>query len=165
MSDETLKKYHSKRNFEKTPEPYGSKKTTKEPIFVVQKHNASHLHYDFRLEHNGVLLSWAVPKGFPEDTSVKRLAVRTEDHPLAYATFSGTIPAGNYGAGTVEIWDHGTFTYTGAKGMDAGLKDGELVFDLHGKKLKGGYALIRLKHPRGNPKNEEWLLLKTKEHS
>lgn len=154
----TLKKYHQKRTFEKTPEPKGSakKKKTKLPEFVVQKHDASHLHYDFRLEHKGVLLSWAVPKGPSMDPKDKRLAVHVEDHPLEYRHFEGTIPKGNYGAGAVEIWDKGTFE-TPEITIDAGLKKGHLNFVLHGEKLQGTFNLVKLKD------DKNWLLIKGKD--
>ena len=137
-----LDKYKEKRNFQKTPEPAGSlaaarkaaaKKTDR--FFCVQKHLASHLHYDFRLEHNGVLLSWAVPKGPSLDPSIKRLAMHVEDHPIEYGDFEGVIPEG-YGAGIVMLWDRGTWTPEGDD-MDAALKKGDLKFTLDGYKLKG----------------------------
>lgn len=161
----TLKKYHSKRDFEKTPEPEGKEKKVKgELLFGVQKHDARRLHYDFRLEYKGVLLSWAVPKGPSMDPDDKRLAIHVEDHPLDYRTFEGIIPAGNYGAGTVELWDEGTYSVPGAKTkaeaekiIGAGLRSGHLEFDLHGKKLKGMFALIRIKNDE-----KSWLLIKMK---
>lgn len=156
-----LKKYQSMRDFEATPEPSGSKsaKKKKKLIFVVQKHAASHLHYDFRLEMEGVLKSWAVPKGPSYDPTIKRLAMMTEDHPYAYADFEGVIPEGNYGAGNVIIWDSGHWEFV-EPGDDpvAALKSGKLTFRLHGKKLFGEWALIKThgRSPRGN----EWLLIK-----
>jgi bifunctional non-homologous end joining protein LigD len=125
--------------------------------FVVQKHAARRLHWDFRLEHDGALWSWAVPKGPSLDPSDKRLAVRVEDHPLEYATFEGSIPEGNYGAGTVEIWDRGEWTPQGDP--DAAIRDGELKFHLAGSRLKGGFVLVRLRQ-RGREKGEKWLLIK-----
>lgn len=127
----------------------------KDKIFVVQKHDASHLHYDFRLELDHVLKSWAVPKTPPIDTKVKRLAVQTADHPLSYADFEGTIAEGLYGAGTVEIWDRGTF-------KPEKIEANKIVFELEGKKLKGTYVLLKLK-PGGKYKGENnWLLFKKK---
>jgi DNA ligase D-like protein (predicted 3'-phosphoesterase) len=127
----------------------------KDKIFVVQKHDASHLHYDFRLELDNVLKSWAVPKTPPIDTNVKRLAVQTEDHPLSYADFEGAIAEGLYGAGTVEIWDRGTF-------KPEKIEENKIVFELEGKKLKGTYVLLKLK-PGGKYKGENnWLLFKKK---
>jgi bifunctional non-homologous end joining protein LigD len=157
-----LDKYQKMRDFGQTPEPSGRKsraRTSKLPIFVVQKHRASHLHYDFRLEMEGVLKSWAVPKGPSYDPSVKRLAMMTEDHPYDYARFEGIIPEGNYGAGQVIIWDQGTWEFL-EPGDDpvAALKSGKLTFALKGKKLFGEWALVRI---RGrSEKQNEWLLLK-----
>ena len=122
------------------------------PIFVVQKHDASHLHYDFRLEENGVLKSWAVPKGIPSKAGVKNLAIQVDDHDLEYADFEGEIPEGHYGAGKVEIWDKGTYE------MESRKKD-KIVFHLHGKKLEGRYTLLRFKKAGEN----NWLLFKAKE--
>src|SRR5579871_3516912 len=135
-----LAKYHAKRDFKVTPEPRGSEKRTggHELTFVVQKHQASHLHYDFRLEWNGVLLSWAVPKGPSLDPSVKRLAMAVEDHPLEYGGFEGIIPEGQYGGGTVMVWDRGTWEpEPETPDVDAALLKGELKFTLNGTKLKG----------------------------
>ena len=156
-----LTTYKFKRDFKKTSEPEGSskKRNTKQPIFVVQKHWASHLHYDFRLEADGVLKSWAVPKGPPKKTSDKRLAVMTEDHPMEYAKFEGEIPKGEYGAGTVKIWDSGT--YESEKPMKPAVRNGQIEVNLRGKRLKGKYALIRTKMG-GDSKN--WLLIKIKEN-
>jgi bifunctional non-homologous end joining protein LigD len=157
---EKLAKYKSMRNFRATPEPSGGKpKKTKLPIFVIQKHHASHLHYDFRLEMEGVLKSWAVPKGPSYDPTVKRLAMMTEDHPYDYAGFEGIIPAGNYGAGNVIIWDQGEWEFI-EPGDDpvAALKSGKLTFRLYGRKMFGEWALVRI-HGR-SPKGNEWLLLK-----
>ncbi len=148
----TLAKYRAKRRFARTPEPAGRVRTrSRRPIFVVQKHAASHLHYDFRLEMDGVLKSWAVPKGPSMDPAEKRLAVHVEDHPLEYATFHGTIPEGEYGAGKVEIWDHGTYRLIGS------VRKGKIVVELHGKKLKGGFALVQMKG------GKNWLLIKEKQ--
>jgi bifunctional non-homologous end joining protein LigD len=155
-----LKKYRQMRDFGDTPEPSGGKtKRTKLLIFVIQKHHASHLHYDFRLEMEGVLKSWAVPKGPSYDPTVKRLAMMTEDHPFDYAGFEGVIPEGNYGAGNVIIWDNGTWQFI-EPGDDPvkALKQGKLTFRLFGKKMFGEWALVKI---RGrSPKGNEWLLLK-----
>jgi DNA ligase D-like protein (predicted 3'-phosphoesterase) len=159
-----LATYRRKRDFTKTPEPRGrSAKTVKEPRFVVQKHDASSLHYDFRLEVDGVLKSWAVPKGPPRRAQDKRLAMPTEDHPLDYLTFEGEIPEGEYGAGTVEVWDIGTYENATEKGgkriaMARALSGGHVVIDMHGERLKGAYALTRI----GDGKRPRWLLVKTK---
>src|SRR5678816_633109 len=133
-----LSTYKKKRSFNKTPEPTGGKAAGSDLRFVVQKHAASRLHYDFRLEMKGVLKSWAVPKGFPTQKSDKRLAIQVEDHPLGYANFEGTIPPGNYGAGTVMVWDIGTYEVLGSAAE--GLKRGRLHFHLSGKKLNGEWA-------------------------
>ena len=156
-----LKKYRSMRDFGDTPEPAGSKtKKSKLPIFVIQKHQASHLHYDFRLEMEGVLKSWAVPKGPSYDPSVKRLAMMTEDHPYDYASFEGVIPAGNYGGGNVIIWDKGTWEFI-EPGDDPvkALRSGKLTFRMFGKKMFGEWALVKIKGRAGS-KGNEWLLLK-----
>ena len=138
-----LEEYRRKRNFSKTPEPAPevAKKKRRDLFFCVQKHLASHLHYDFRLEHNGVLLSWAIPKGPSLDPKTKRLAMHVEDHPLAYGEFEGVIPEG-YGAGLVMLWDRGTWTPE-ADDVDAALKKGDLKFTLDGYKLKGSWVLVR----------------------
>ncbi len=157
---ELLKKYRSMRSFRETPEPAGGKpRQGKQPIFVIQKHQASRLHYDFRLEMEGVLKSWAVPKGPSYDPAVKRLAMMTEDHPYDYASFEGVIPDGNYGAGNVMIWDQGTWEFI-EPGNDPvkALKQGKLAFKLYGKKMFGEWALVRIKGR--SPSGNEWLLLK-----
>lgn len=157
-----LKKYKQMRDFGDTPEPAGRTKTlAKGPIFVIQKHQASHLHYDFRLEMEGVLKSWAVPKGPSYDPSIKRLAMMTEDHPYDYASFEGVIPAGNYGAGNVIIWDQGRWEFI-EPGDDpvAALKSGKLTFRLHGKKMFGEWALVKIRGKSSSGKGNEWLLLK-----
>lgn len=156
-----LKKYRTMRDFGATPEPSGGKaKKTKLPIFVIQKHHASHLHYDFRLEMEGVLKSWAVPKGPSYDPNTKRLAMMTEDHPYDYAKFEGVIPAGNYGAGNVIIWDNGTWEFI-EPGDDPvkALQSGKLTFRMYGKKMFGEWALVKIKGRYGD-KGNEWLLLK-----
>ena len=156
-----LTEYRRKRRFDVTPEPSGAKakrRAGKQLRYVVQKHRATALHYDFRLEWKGVLLSWAVPKGPSLDPSVKRLAMQTEDHPLDYADFEGIIPEGEYGGGTVMVWDRGTWTPESAD-VDAGLRKGELKFRLDGKKLRGSWVLVRT---RGGPSagKPAWLLIK-----
>lgn len=158
----SIREYIKKRNFSQTPEPGVQKHLTvnkKRLIFVVQKHAASHLHYDFRLEMNGTLKSWAVPKGPSLDPSVKRLSVHVEDHPLDYANFSGIIPKGQYGAGTVEIWDKGI--WEPENDMISGYKKGVLEFILHGKKLHGHWKLFRIKTQ--DSKKNNWLLVKSKD--
>ena len=158
-----LEEYRKKRNFKETPEPAGTEKRTrrsaKRPIFVVQKHQATALHYDFRLEIEGVLVSWAVPKGPSLKPADKRLAIQTEDHPMEYANFEGVIPEGQYGAGTVMVWDKGTYEADGSATEQ--LAQGELKFVLHGKKLQGGFVLIRtgLKSARARSQRS-WLLIK-----
>jgi bifunctional non-homologous end joining protein LigD len=158
-----LKKYRQMRDFGDTPEPAGGKpKRGKLPIFVIQKHQASHLHYDFRLEMEGVLKSWAVPKGPSYDPSTKRLAMMTEDHPYDYAKFEGVIPEGNYGAGNVIIWDEGgwEFIEPGDDPVKA-LKSGKLTFRMYGKKMFGEWALVKIGgRGKSGDKGNEWLLLK-----
>jgi bifunctional non-homologous end joining protein LigD len=158
----SLKTYREKRNFNVSSEPSGSAKTKSEPkrslIFVVQKHRATALHYDFRLEWNGTLLSWAVPKGPSMDPFVKRLAMQVEDHPVEYADFEGVIPEGEYGGGTVMVWDTGTWTPEGA-GAEEGLQKGDLKFSLKGKKLKGSWVLVRTRG-FGSKADKSWLLIK-----
>jgi len=157
--DGSISAYNAKRDFTQTAEPSGKKKRGgKELLFVIQKHDASHLHYDFRLELDGVLKSWAVPKGPQTDMETKRLAMMVEDHPYDYARFEGTIPEGNYGAGTVMVWDIGTWENLGPEPHE-GLKSGKLHFQLNGKKLKGEWALVKMHGPRAT-KGTEWLLLK-----
>lgn len=156
-----LAEYRKKRRFGVTREPLGTtakKKRAKRLAFVVQKHRATALHYDFRLEWNGVLLSWAVPKGPSLDPSVKRLAARVEDHPLEYMTFEGIIPAGEYGGGTVMVWDRGTWTPE-SPDVDAAMKKGELKFTLDGEKLKGSWVLVRTRGWGGSSK-PSWILIK-----
>jgi bifunctional non-homologous end joining protein LigD len=156
-----LAEYHQKRQFDRTPEPSGADSPAKtEPTFVVQKHAATRLHYDFRLAIDGTLKSWAVPKGPSLNPNDKRLAVHVEDHPLDYANFEGNIPAGGYGAGTVMVWDRGTFQPEGS--LDAGkqIERGEIKFKLNGEKLRGSFVLVRLKH---SEKGNEWLIIKHKD--
>ena len=170
MAD-ALKEYHEKRDFKRTTEPSGDKpRRSKKPIFVVQRHDASTLHFDFRLEVEGVLKSWAVPKGPPIESHDRRLAVPTEDHPLEYAQFAGTIPKGAYGAGTVEIWDSGTYRNLREKdaeesvSMTAALEEGKIEVLLEGRKLNGKYALIRMAADEGDEDEEgHWLWLKMKD--
>jgi DNA ligase D-like protein (predicted 3'-phosphoesterase) len=167
MAKKELQEYQAKRRFGRTPEPPGGgPRPSEAPIFVVQKHDASHLHYDFRLEIGGVLKSWAIPKGPSTDPRDKRLAVPTEDHPLQYANFEGVIPAGEYGAGTVLVWDLGPFrNITEKKGVAVPLEEavahGHLKVWLEGEKLKGGYALTRFKTGR----DEAWLLVKMEDEA
>lgn len=153
-----LNSYHQKRNFKKTPEPKGKMLHKKNShSYVIQKHTASHLHYDFRLELNGVLLSWAIPKGPCLDPKVKRLAIQVEDHPIEYGDFEGTIPKGQYGAGTVLLWDKGTWISLDDNPTKA-YQSANLTFQLKGKKLKGKWKLIRIKKD-----NKNWLLMKLKD--
>ena len=149
-----LAEYNRKRRFEVTPEPAGKQARTRKKIleFVVQKHRASRLHYDFRLEHDGVMLSWAVPKGPSLDPANKRFAMQTEDHPIEYNQFEGVIPEGEYGGGTVMIWDRGTWEPQ-VDDVDTALIKGDLKFSLNGKKLRGSWVLVRMR-PR------QWLLIK-----
>jgi bifunctional non-homologous end joining protein LigD len=157
-----LKDYQKKRNFEVTSEPSGKggskNKSGDSLIYVIQKHRATQLHYDFRLEWKRTLLSWAVPKGPSLDSSVKRLATQVEDHPIDYATFEGVIPEGEYGGGTVMVWDSGTWEPEGA-GAEAGLEKGDLKFKLFGKKLKGSWVLVRTRG-FGSSTKPSWLLIK-----
>lgn len=153
-----LNNYKSKRKFTKTSEPKGEINKKNLSRFVVHEHHARNLHYDFRLEMEGVLKSWAVPKGVPEKKGVKRLAIQVEDHPVDYINFSGIIPEGEYGAGKVKIWDKGKWKLISGK-----LKDGSIKFELSGKKLKGEYILVRLKNsPRfgGEAGTKNWLIFK-----
>jgi len=165
---DTLAQYREKRDFGKTSEPAGKKKSgkkTKKNIFVIQKHDASSLHYDFRLEVDGVLKSWAVPKGPSTDPRNKRMAVPTEDHPLDYAEFEGVIPEGEYGAGTVLVWDIGPYKNLRADkeddqtSMEDSLEEGKVEVWLEGEKIKGGYVLVRT----GKGKDDRWLLIKMKD--
>lgn len=144
----SLEDYAKKRSFDQTDEPEPAAEETGLSRFVVQEHHASHLHWDFRLEMDGVLKSWAIPKGPPKESGIRRLAVMTEDHPIGYIDFQGTIPEGLYGAGTVSIWDSGTFDLLEREPK-------KLTFVLHGSRLHGGFALI-------NTRGDQWIILKTK---
>ena len=158
----SLTKYKQKRKFQDTPEPAGSKSKDKKYRFVVQRHHASRLHYDFRLELDGVLKSWAVPKGPSLNPKDKRLAMMVEDHPVDYISFEGEIPKGNYGAGMVIIWDEGTFTPVNEKSEPitekqalASLKKGQIKFSIKGKRLKGEFALVKIKNDQSS--GDPWL--------
>jgi len=164
--DDKLEAYRRKRDFAKTTEPEGTggKKSEGKPRFSIQKHRSKRLHYDLRLEVEGVLKSWAIPKGPSLDTKTKRLAVPTEDHPLDYIDFEGTIPEGEYGAGGVIVWDIGTYeNTTSADGKEVpiaeALEKGHATLILSGKKLQGGFALTRT----GRGKNERWILVKMRD--
>jgi DNA ligase D-like protein (predicted 3'-phosphoesterase) len=166
--DDALADYRSKRDLGRSPEPSGERRgpARNEPIFVVHRHAARSEHYDFRLEVDGVLKSWAVPRGLSTDPREKRLAIRVEDHPLEYATFEGVIPEGQYGAGGVIVWDTGTYRNRTRRDGDEvpierALDDGHVVVELHGEKLRGGFALTR----RGNDRRgrERWLLVKKRD--
>src|SRR5437868_13893423 len=154
-----LTQYKRKRNFARTSEPKGGKPLPKQvrgaSRFVIQKHDASRLHYDFRLQMDGVLKSWAIPKGLPWKRGEKHLAVEVEDHPIEYENFEGVIPQGNYGGGTVMVWDRGTYYVYGEQPLRS-LRDGKLHLVLEGKKAKGEWALVRI---RGNEEKNQWLIL------
>ncbi len=145
----SLKEYRRKRDFQKTIEPTGEVSVSKRRIYVIQRHAASHLHFDLRLEMDGVLKSWAIPKEPSTSVGVKRLAVHVEDHPIEYASFEGIIPEGEYGAGTVEIWDKGTYNLIDRK-------EDKLIVEINGAKLSGTYVMIRLKDKKN------WLFFKKK---
>jgi len=145
----SLNEYRRKRDFQKTTEPKGDVAAGKRRIYVIQRHAASHLHFDLRLEMDGVLKSWAIPKEPPTASGVKRLAVQVEDHPVAYASFEGVIPEGEYGAGTVEIWDKGTYNLINQK-------ENKLIVEIDGAKLSGAYVLVRFKDKKN------WLFFKKK---
>jgi len=158
-----LDEYAAKRRFENTPEPppdKGKSKSAANPYFCVQRHDATRLHYDFRLEIDGVLKSWAVPKGPSLDPGVKHLAAHVEDHPVDYGGFEGNIPAGNYGAGSVMLWDRGSFELIGDAGGLEQIARGDLKFHLNGEKLKGDFALV---HMKGRGKGNEWLIIKKRD--
>ncbi|MFP4345159.1 MAG: DNA polymerase ligase N-terminal domain-containing protein [Anaerolineales bacterium] len=168
MSSDSLKEYREKRDFERTREPAGGEREAAEkPLFVIQKHDASNLHYDFRLEVEGVLKSWAVPKGPSTDPGEKRLALPTEDHPLDYVDFEAVIPEDEYGGGTVIVWDQGPYRNLRAEkaddeerlSMEESIEDGKVEVWLEGEKLQGGYALIRT----GGGDDARWLLIKMKD--
>src|SRR5690349_2072439 len=157
-----LARYHAKRDFRKTPEPHGRvvRRKPKALSYLIQKHAASHLHYDFRLELDGVLLSWAVPKGPSLDPADKRLAMHVEDHPLEYGAFEGTIPKGQYGGGTVQLWDRGVWKPK-SDNPQRDLAKGMLKFELQGKRMHGGWALIRMRddpRSRARQPRHNWLL-------
>src|SRR5687767_10312662 len=158
-----LREYHRKRDFAVTPEPRGEEVPEREGArsFVIQKHAASHLHYDFRLEMEGVLKSWAVPKGPSFDPADKRLAMQTEDHPIDYGGFEGIIPAGEYGGGTVVLWDQGT--WEPIEDPHKGLRAGSLKFRLNGRKLQGRWALVKIKGRDARDDEKTWLLIKEKD--
>jgi len=153
-----LEEYKRKRRFNETPEPEGKLKKTTGNSFVIQKHRATRLHYDFRLEMDGVLRSWAIPKGPTFDPAEKRLAVETEDHPMDYGGFEGVIPAGNYGAGKVIIWDNGTYEMVDPETPEKGWKKGKLHFKLMGKKLNGEWVLVR-----GSREPKQWIFFKVRD--
>src|SRR5215470_6541362 len=159
----SLAAYRRKRHFGVTREPSGGRKATRKRdralVYVIHKHRASHLHYDFRLEWDGVLISWAVPKGPSLDPSTKRLATQVEDHPIGYALFEGVIPEGEYGGGTVMLWDKGTWI-PDTGDATAAVNRGELKFTLRGKRLKGSWVLVRTRGFAKQPARENWLLIK-----
>jgi bifunctional non-homologous end joining protein LigD len=164
-SGKRLAEYRRKRDFARTAEPRGGRrKAARKLQYVIQKHAASHLHYDLRLELDGVMKSWAVPKGPSLDPSVKRLAMQVEDHPIEYNEFEGTIPKGEYGGGTVMVWDRGTYTYDGddeadpVEALRRGYEKGDFKFRLDGDRLKGSWVLVRTR--RGDSRRPQWLLIK-----
>lgn len=166
-ADRRLRDYRKKRDLRRSSEPRGGKRRNqRKPIFVIQQHSATQVHFDFRLESSGVLKSWAVAKGPSTDPREKRLAIEVEDHPLDYADFEGTIPEGEYGAGTVIVWDRGTFKNITHKdgdevSLETGLKEGHVAVRLAGKKLEGGYALTRIRSGR----KPRWLLVKMRDEA
>lgn len=164
MAKPSLKQYRARRDLKRSGEPVGKvkKKASKKSLYVIQKHDASHLHYDLRLEIDGVLVSWAIPKGPSLDPSVKRLAIQTDDHPMEYGDFEGIIPQGSYGAGTVMVWDIGSYENIKTKNgqlvpMGQCLKDGHIEVNIHGEKITGDFALIRT---HGMGAKNSWLLIK-----
>lgn len=165
MAADRLDTYREKRDFTKTSEPAGAERGTRKSkahAYLIQKHEARNLHFDFRLEHEGVLKSWAIPRGPSMDPGDKRLAVRTEDHPLEYGSFEGSIPKGQYGGGTVMLWDEGT--WEPLADPDEGFREGKLKFIVHGKRLHGAFALVRLRSDTGRKQGKEnWLLIKEKD--
>ena len=166
---EQLTEYRKKRDFRKTAEPEGGSDRDKDSAkleFVIQKHAASHLHYDLRLELDGVMKSWAVPKGPAPDPSLKRLAMQVEDHPMEYNAFEGTIPEGEYGGGTVMLWDSGWYEPEkggGEAGVRDGIRKGDLKIIFHGKRIKGSYVLVRTRGFGSNASKPSWLLIKHKD--
>lgn len=171
---EQLTEYRNKRDFRKTAEPSGERPTSDTSVdestrhleFVIQKHAASHLHYDLRLELDGVMKSWAVPKGPSPDPKIKRLAMQVEDHPMEYNSFEGTIPEGEYGGGTVMLWDKGWYEPEkggGDEGVREGLRKGDLKIVFHGKRMKGGYVLVRTRGFGSGGSKPSWLLIKHKD--
>jgi bifunctional non-homologous end joining protein LigD len=162
--DGQLEEYRRKRDFSRTAEPRGGRvRAARKLAYVIQKHAARNIHYDLRLELDGVMKSWAVPKGPSLDPSVKRLAMQVEDHPIEYNTFEGTIPKGEYGGGTVMLWDRGSYEYGGddpdpVEGLRRGHEKGDFKFVLHGKRLRGSWVLVRIR--RGQPGKPQWLLIK-----
>ena len=168
---EQLAEYHKKRDFKRTAEPEGGGKRASSAkadklAFVIQKHAATRLHYDLRLELDGVMKSWAVPKGPSADPSVKRLAMQVEDHPMEYNTFEGTIPKGEYGGGTVMLWDNGWYEPEkggGEDGVRDGIKKGDLKIIFHGKRIKGSYVLVRTRGFGSSASKPSWLLIKHKD--
>ncbi len=163
----SLEDYQRKRDFSKTPEPaagHAAISAVRGGSFCVQRHDATHLHYDFRLEMGGTLKSWAVPKGPSLDPAVKHFAAQVEDHPIEYGDFEGNIPKGNYGGGSVMLWDRGTFQLIGPESGEAQLERGDLKFELHGEKLAGTWAIVRMKgRGKGGRAGKEWLLIKKKD--
>ena len=165
-----LAEYRRKRDFNRTAEPRGGgRKPSRALAYVIQKHAASHLHFDLRLELDGVMKSWAVPKGPSLDPAVKRLAMEVEDHPIEYNAFEGTIPQGEYGGGTVMIWDRGSYSYGGedavdpVEGLREGYRRGDFKFVLHGRRLTGSWVLVRTR--RGDPRRAQWLLIKHRDEA
>lgn len=163
MTTDRLEHYRAKRDFTRTSEPPGARKDARNGnAYLIQRHEARNLHFDFRLEHEGVLKSWAIPRGPSMDPGDKRLAVRTEDHPIEYGAFEGSIPKGQYGGGTVMLWDEGT--WEPVEDPDEGFREGKLKFVIHGKRLNGGFALVRLRSDTGRKQGKEnWLLIKEKD--
>ena len=166
-----LAEYRGKRDFSRTREPKGgTRKKSPRLAYVIQKHAASRLHYDLRLELDGVMKSWAVPKGPSLDPAVKRLAIHVEDHPIEYNQFEGTIPAGEYGGGTVMIWDYGTYTAAGGEedpeaALRAGYREGDFKFELRGKRLKGSWVLVRTRGRGERSRQGQWLLIKHRDEA
>jgi bifunctional non-homologous end joining protein LigD len=162
MANRKLAKYRAKRDFQKTAEPSGATKVARADRrrFIIQKHAARRLHYDLRLEDGGVFKSWAVTRGPSLDPKDKRLAVEVEDHPLDYGDFEGTIPQGQYGGGTVQLWDRGYWEPEGARSVEEAIQGGELKFRLEGERLHGSWVLVRMKHDRSGGNRTNWLLIK-----